>query len=113
MVDTRAMSRRVAVLTAVLALALAGFGLLVGLAQTTIHYSLPTRSGGISRHTAVFGPGVAAAVVAAIGVLATAIWLVLAALGRSARWMLLTVVALLAVDAVVLAVVLDMSRPTF
>jgi hypothetical protein len=38
---------------------------------------------------------------------------VLAALGRSARWMVLAVVGLLAVDAVVLAVVLGMSRPTF
>jgi hypothetical protein len=113
MVDTSAMSRPVAVLTAVLALALAGFGLLVGLAQTTIHYSLPTRSGGISRHTAVFVPGVVAAVVAAVAVLGTVIWLVLAALGRSARWMVLAVVGLLAVDAVVLAVVLGMSRPTF
>jgi hypothetical protein len=111
--DTRAMSRPVAVVGAALALALAVLGLLVGLGQTTIHYSLPTPAGGVSRHTAVYGPGVVAASVAGLAVVVSAVWLVLAALGRAGKRMVFIVIGLLVVDLVVLAVVLGLSRPTF
>ena len=113
MVDTRGMSRPLAVVIAAVAVVLASLSLLVGLAQTTMSYSLPTPAGGVSRHTAVYGPGVLAAAVASVAVLSAVVWLVLAALGRSARWLMFTVIGLLAADVAVLAVVSGLSRPTF
>jgi hypothetical protein len=112
MVETEGVNRLVSVVVAAGALVVAALSLLVALAQSTIHYSLPSRDV-ITRHTSLYAPGVFAAVLAAVVVVAAGIWLVLAALGRSARWMMITVLALLVVDVVVLVVVSGLSRPSF
>lgn len=106
------MSRPVTVVLAVAALVVAGLLLLVEVAQSTVHYALPT-STGVTSNTYVFGPGVAAAVLAGLVVLLSALWLVLAVVGRSTSWMLITVGGLLVLDVVVLIVVSSLSRPTF
>lgn len=106
------MSRLVSVVLAAASVVVAGLLLLSGLPQTTTHYSLPSPAG-VTRHTSVFGPGVAAVVLCAIVVLFSALWLVLAAIGRSARWMLVAIVGLLVLDVVVLIAVSVMARPSF
>jgi hypothetical protein len=112
MVETDVVNRLVSVVVAAGALVVAALSLLVGLAQSMIHYSLPS-AGGITRHTSLYGPAVFAATLAAAAVLISGIWLVLAALGRSARWMMFTVLGLLLVDLVVLVVVSGLSRPSY
>ena len=112
MVETDSVNRPVSMLVSSAALVAAALCLLVGLAQSTIQYSLPS-AGGITRHTALYGPGVFAAVLATVVFVAAGIWLVLAALGRSARWMMIMVLGLLVVDVVVLVVVSGLGRPSY
>lgn len=112
MADTEVMRRPIAILLAAVALVVAVLGLLDGLSQTTLHYQLPS-PGGVTTHSATYGPGVVAAVVAAAVVLVAAVWLGLAAVGRLTVRLYLIMVGLLVVDLVVLVVVSSMSRPTF
>lgn len=112
MTDTGRVSRPVAILVAAVGLVVAAFGLMVGLAQTTVHYSLPSPSG-FTSHSASFGPGVVAADVAAIVLVLTAVWLVLAVLGRTTVWMMVTMIGLVVADVVVLLVVSGLDRPAF
>jgi len=112
MVETGPVNRPVSIVVAAAALVAAALSLLVGLAQSTIHYSLPSADG-ITRHSALYAPGVVAAVLATVVVLAAGAWLVLAARGRSMRWMMITVLGLLVVDLVVLLVVSGSSRPSY
>lgn len=101
-----------AVLVAVVAVLVAGLGLLVGLSLSTVHYYLPSPTGATSRR-AWFGPGVVAAVMAALVLALTGIWLVLTIMGRTVRWMGYTVIGVLVVDVLVLVVVSGSSRPSF
>jgi hypothetical protein len=112
MVDTEVVSRPVTVLVATVALIVAMMTLILGMQQTTVHYSLPTPTG-VSRHSVVYAPGVFAAGVAATVVLVTAVWLVVAAVGRSTVWMVFLMLGLLVVDVVVLIVVTGFVRPVF
>ena len=107
------MSRPVIVLVLAVALVVAGVCLLVALPQATQYYSLPTRTGGVTRHRAWFVPGVVATVVAAVVVLLTAAGLVVAALGRATKRIVLAGIGVAVVDVIVLAVVSGLSRPVF
>jgi hypothetical protein len=112
MTETVRVSRPVAIVVAAVGLVVAAFGLIIGRAQTTVHYLLPSPTG-VTSHTASFGPGVFASWVAALVLVLTAIWLVLAALGRSTVAVMVVMIGLLVADVVVLLVVSGLQRPSF
>ncbi|MET1005061.1 MAG: hypothetical protein ABWX96_05910 [Propionibacteriaceae bacterium] len=106
------MSRPVTVLVATVSLVLSALLVVVAGSQASVHYLLPSPTGA-TRHSALFGPGVVATVVAVLVALLAAGWLVLALVGRTATWMLATVLGLLLVDVLAIAVVAGLDRPSF
>ena len=107
------MSRPLRVVMAVLLLTAALMSLAIALSQTILHYMLPGQGDTVTRHTAVFMPAVIASVVAGVTVLVTAAWIYFVARLPRHRGLWFAVLALLAVDVVVLVIVSGMVQPDF
>ena len=88
---------------------------IVAAQQITLSYLLPppTPGGEPTRHTATYGPAVAATVVAVLALLITIGWLVRNIIGAPRHWLWLIPVGALVIGYVVMFATLGMDRPVF
>lgn len=103
-----------------LRLVLSSIGVLLGLValllaagQITLTYYLPSQSGIATTHTTTFAPGIAATAVAAVMLLITIGWLILAAVRAVRPWLFAIPVAALIISYAVTIAVMGMPRPSF
>ena len=112
-VDNGDMSRRLRVIVASGLLAAAILGAAAVATQIATTYYLPSSTGNATEHTALFGPAIAATVVAVLAVAALVAHLVAAIQRRPRRWMWAVASGLTLVAVASPFVVGSLDRPTF
>lgn len=92
---------------------LALFAVLLAAEQMTLTYYLPTPNGQASEHATIYGPGIAATVVAVLMALVTIGWLIANLVTIAKLWFWAIPIAALIVSYLVAVVVIGLDRPVF
>lgn len=108
------MAKPLPVALASIGVALSLIAVLFAAETITLTYSLPSPvPGTVNRHTAIFGPGVAATVVAGVMTVITFGWLLRNIVGAPRRWLWLVPGAAVVISYLVLFAVMGLDRPSF
>lgn len=92
---------------------LALVAVVLGAAQITLTYYLPTPGGHATKHTTTYGPAVAATAVAGLMAAVAVGWLVSNVVGAPRLWLWLVPIVAVLISYVVVAAVAGMDRPLF